>query len=447
MEKIGFAREYKLDITRRDSVGPSDIAMLCVIFILILLSAFFSSAETSLVTVNKMRVRMLLDEGDKRAIILDRIISNSGKMLSAILIGNNVVNISASSIATIFVQKQFGDIYVSIGTGVLTLVVLIFGEIVPKTVATVRSEKLALIYARPIYAIMTILTPVIFMVDKFSLLFMKVFGVQPNGNEKSFTEDELRTIMDVSQEEGIIESEEFDMINNVFDFGETCAKDIMIPKIDISMISIDAKYDELINIIKADKYTRIPVYKDDTDHIVGILNIKDMIINGVGRNNFDIEKLMHEPFYTIATKDLNDLLVEMRDENAGMCIVLDEYGTVDGLITLEDIIEEIVGEIRDEFDEDEENAIIKLSENEYLVEGQVNLDDINDEFGTDIDSENYESVGGIIIEHLDRMPEAGDVVEIDNCKLEVMRMDNKRIDKVKITIKEESKEESSDEEE
>lgn len=428
-------------------MGPSDIAMLCVLFVLILLSAFFSSAETALVTVNKMRVRMLLDEGDKRAIILDRIISNSGKMLSAILIGNNVVNISASSIATIFVQKQFGDIYVSIGTGVLTLVVLIFGEIVPKTVATVRSEKLALIYARPIYAIMTILTPVIFMVDKFSLLFMKLFGVQPNGNEKSFTEDELRTIMDVSQEEGIIESEEFDMINNVFDFGETCAKDIMIPKIDISMISIDAKYDELINIIKADKYTRIPVYKDDTDHIVGILNIKDMIINGVGRNNFDIEKLMHEPFYTIATKDLNDLLVEMRDENAGMCIVLDEYGTVDGLITLEDIIEEIVGEIRDEFDEDEENAIIKLSENEYLVEGQVNLDDINDEFGTDIDSENYESVGGIIIEHLDRMPEAGDVVEIDNCKLEVMRMDNKRIDKVKITIKEESKEESSDEEE
>lgn len=415
-------------------MGPSDIAMLCVIFILILLSAFFSSAETALVTVNKMRVRMLLDEGNKKAMVLEKVIENSGKMLSAILIGNNVVNISASSVATVFVQNRFGNIYVSIGTGILTLVVLIFGEIVPKTVATINSEKIALAYARPIYLIMTVLTPVIFLVDKFSMLFMKVLGVRPNDKEKSFTEEELRTIMDVSQEEGIIESEEFDMINNVFDFGDTSAKDIMIPKIDIAMVSIDATYDELMRIIKDDKYTRIPVYKDDTDNIVGILNIKDMIIKGIGRNNFNIEKIMHEPFYTIATKDLNDLLVEMRDENAGMCIVLDEYGTLDGLITLEDIIEEIVGEIRDEFDEDEANSIIRLSENEYLVEGQINLDDINDELGTDIDSEHYESVGGLIIEQLDRMPEAGDSVEIDNCLLEVMRMDNMRIDKVKITI-------------
>lgn len=427
-------------------MGPGDIAMLCVILVLIILSAFFSSAETALITVNKMRVRMLLDEGNKKAITLEKVIEHSGKMLSAILIGNNVVNISASSLTTVFVQKQFGNMYVSLGTGVLTFVVLIFGEIVPKTAATINSEKIALVYAKPIYVVMTILTPVIFLVDKISMLFMKIFGVNPSGDGKSFTEDELRTIMDVSQEEGIIESEELDMINNVFDFGDTCAKDIMIPKIDISMISIDAKYDELIDIVKADKYTRIPVYKDDTDHIVGILNIKEMIINGVGRNNFNIEELMHEPFYTIATKDLNDLLVEMRDENAGMCIVLDEYGTVDGLITLEDIIEEIVGEIRDEFDEDEENSIIKLSDNEYLVEGQVNLDDINDEFGTDIDSENYESVGGIVIEHLDRMPEVGDIVEIDNCRLEVMRMDNMRIDKVKITIKEESEENGSEEE-
>lgn len=425
---------------RRDSVGPSDIAMLCAIAILIMCSAFFSSAETALVTVNKMRVRMFLEEGNKAAVVLDKVIGNSSKMLSAILIGNNIVNISASALATLFVQNRFGDIYVSIGTGILTLVVLICGEIVPKTVATVKAEKLALIYARPIYIIITVLTPVIFLIDKISKIFMKVVGIKPEDNEKSFTEDELRTIMDVSQEEGIIESEEFDMITNVFNFGDTCAKDIMIPKIDISMVSIDATYDEFVEIVKEDKYTRIPVYRDDTDNVVGIINIKDMIIKGVGRNNFSIEKMMHEPMYTIATKDLNDLLVEMRDENSGMCIVLDEYGTVDGLITLEDIIEEIVGEIRDEYDEDEANAIKKLSENEYLVEGQLNLDDINDELGTDIDSEHYESVGGIIIEHLDRMPEAGDVVEVDNCKLEVMRMDNMRIDKVKITIKKETKE-------
>lgn len=418
-------------------MGPSDIAMLCILLILVLLSAFFSSAETALTTVNKMKVRMLLEEGNKKAIVLDKVIEHSGKMLSAILIGNNIVNISASAIATVFVQNKFGNVYVSVGTGVLTLVILIFGEIVPKTAATINAEKIALAYAGPVYFIMALLTPVIFIVDKVSIVVMKVLGIHPDGDGRSFTEDELRTIMDVSQEEGLIESEELNMINNVFDFGDTCAKDIMIPKIDITMISIDATYDDLIKIIKADKYTRIPVYKEDTDHIVGILNIKDMIIKGVGRNNFNVEKLMHDAFYTIATKDLNDLLVEMRDENAGMCIVLDEYGTVDGLITLEDIIEEIVGEIRDEFDEDEEKAIIELGPNEYLVEGQVNLDDINDQLGTTIDSENYESIGGLIMEHLDRMPEVGDCIEVDNCKLEVMRMDNMRIDKVKLTINKE----------
>lgn len=421
-------------------MGPSDIAMLCVILLLILLSSYFSSAETALTTVNKMRVRMLLEEGNKKAKILDKVIDESGKMLSAILIGNNIVNISASALTTIFVQNIYGDIYVSVGTGALTLVVLIFGEIIPKRAATINAEKMALRYAKSIYIIMIVLTPVIFIVDKISFVFMKILGIKDNDNGLSFSEDELRTIMDVSQEEGLIESEELEMINNVFDFGDTCAKDIMIPKIDITMVPEDATYDEVINIIKADKYTRIPVYKEDTDHIVGILNIKEMIIRGVGRNNFDIHKMMHEPFYTIATKDLNDLLIEMRVENAGMCIVLDEYGTVDGLITLEDIIEEIVGEIRDEFDQDEENSVIKLGDNEYLVEGQMNLDDLNDQFDTSIDSENYESVGGLIIEQLDRMPEVGDVVEVENCRLEVMRMDNMRIEKVKIIITELGKE-------
>jgi CBS domain containing-hemolysin-like protein len=384
---------------------------------------------------------MMLNEGVKRAKMLQKVRDDSGKMLSAILIGNNIVNISASSLMTVFVQRMWGNAAVSVGTGVLTLIVLVFGEIIPKTAATLYAEKIALVYATPIYILMAVLTPIIFIVDKISFVFMRLFGIKKNSDGELITEKEIRAIMGVSQEEGLIEEEELDMINNVFDFGETCAKDIMIPKIDIAMISIDATYDELMHIVKNDKYTRIPVYKDDTDNIVGIINIKDMIIHGVGRNNFEAEKLMYEPFYTIATKDLNDLLVEMRDENHGMCIVLDEYGAVDGLITLEDIIEEIVGEIRDEFDEDEEKAIIKLNDNEYLIEGQLNLVDFNDQFETDIDSDNYESVGGLILEQLDRVPEIGDSVTVDNCKLEVMRMDNMRIDKVKVTLEAPSAEE------
>lgn len=193
-------------------------------------------------------------------------------------------------------------------------------------------------------------------------------------------------------------------------------------------------HDELLSVIKADKFTRIPVYKDDTDNIVGIINIKDMLINEVNRVNFDVNKLMREPYYTHEKEELNDLLIEMRNNEPGMCIVLDEYGQAEGLITLEDIVEEIIGDIHDEFDQAEELAVRQIGEHEYIVEGSINLDDFNDELGTDIDSEDYESLGGLIIEHLDRLPNKGDSVKIDNCKLTVIKMDDKRIDLVKVKI-------------
>jgi CBS domain containing-hemolysin-like protein len=421
-------------------MGPSDIALLCVLLILLLLSAFFSSAETALTTINKMLLIMLVEDGNKNAIILDKVLSNSRKMLSTVLIGNNIVNIAASSIATIFTQRIFSDLFISIGVGILTLLIIIFGEIVPKTIANMHSESLALAYAKPIQMLMFLLTPVIFILNLFSTFILKIFRVKVNLNSKSITEDELRTIIDVSQEEGIIESEELDIINNVFDFGDARAKDIMVPKVDITMVPIDISYDELLNIVEEDKFTRMPVYKESTDNVVGIINIKDLLINKINRNNFDIKELMREPHFTYAPKQLNNLLLEMRGNDAGMCIVLDEYGQAEGLITLEDIIEEIIGEIRDEFDEAEEQVVRKISDNQYIVEGSINLNDFNEQLGTDIDSENYESLGGLVIEHLQRLPKKGDCVTIDNCKLTVIKMDDKRIEYVKVTILPESNE-------
>ena len=277
-------------------------------------------------------------------------------MLSTVLIGNNIVNIGASAISTLFVQNVFGNIYVSIGTFVLTFVVLIFGEIIPKTVAGIHSENVALSYARVISILMFVLTPIIFIIDNFSKLILMILRVDTSSKSSHFTEDELRTIVGVSQEEGIIEDDEYDMITNVFDFGDACAKDIMIPKVDITMVPIDTTFEQLLDVIKTDKYTRIPVYKEDTDNIVGIINIKDMIINQVDASNFDIKKLMREPYYTHEKEELNDLLIEMRNNEPGMCIVLDEYGQAEGLITLEDIVEEIIGDIHDEFDQAEELA-------------------------------------------------------------------------------------------
>lgn len=429
-----------------EPVGPSEIALLCVLLILLMLSAFFSSAETALTTLNRMRLRMLVEEGNKNAIILDKILSNTSKILSTVLIGNNIVNIAASSIATIFTQRLFDDWFISIGVGILTLTIIIFGEILPKTIASMHSESMALFYAKPIRMLMFLLTPVIFILNVFSTFILKIFRVKVNLNSTSITEDELRTIIDVSQEEGIIESEEFDMINNVFDFGDACAKDIMVPKVDITMVPMDITYNELLDVIKDDKFTRIPVYKETTDNVIGILNIKDLLINRIDENNFNIKELMREPHFTYAPKELNDLLLEMRGDDAGMCIVLDEYGQAEGLITLEDIIEEIIGEIRDEFDEDEKQVVRKINDNQYIVEGSINLDDFNEQLDTDIDSENYESLGGLIIEHLERLPKKGDSVVIDNCTLTVIKMDDKRIDYVKVTI-EPPKENVTDDEE
>ncbi|MCI9564705.1 MAG: HlyC/CorC family transporter [Eubacterium sp.] len=416
-------------------MGPSDIALLCVLIILLLFSAFFSSAETALTTTNKVRLRMLVEEGNKRAVILDKILENSRKMLSTVLIGNNIVNIAASSITTIFTQSVFQISWiVSIGVGILTLVIIIFGEIIPKTIASIHAESIALVYAKPIRFFMIILTPVIFLLNAFSSFILKIFRVNINLNSASITEDELRTIVGVSQEEGIIEEDEMDMINNVFDFGDTCAKDIMIPKVDMTMIPEDISYNQLLEIIREDKFTRMPVYKEDTGNVIGILNIKDMMLNGVNRNNFDIHQLMREPYFTHEKEELNDLLLEMRNKEPGMCIVLDEYGQAEGLITLEDIVEEIIGDIHDEFDEAEEQVIRQVGKNEYIVEGSINLDDFNDQLETEIDSEDYESLGGLIIEHLDRLPNKGDSVTIDNCKLTVIKMDDKRIELVKVIV-------------
>ena len=320
-------------------MGPSDIALLCVLVVLLLFSAFFSSAETALTTVNKIRLRTLVEEENKKAIVLNNVLNNSRKMLSTVLIGNNIVNIAASSIATIFTQSIFSDIFISVGVGILTLLIIIFGEIVPKTVASMHADEMALKYAKPISILMFVLTPVIFILNMFSNIILKLFRVKVNLNSKSITEDELRTIVGVSQEEGIIEDDEYDMITNVFDFGDACAKDIMIPKVDITMVPIDTTFEQLLDVIKTDKYTRIPVYKEDTDNIVGIINIKDMIINQVDASNFDIKKLMREPYYTHEKEELNDLLIEMRNNEPGMCIVLDEYGQAEGLITLEDIVD------------------------------------------------------------------------------------------------------------
>ncbi len=417
------------------------VIQLFSLLILVFLSAFFSSAETALTTVNRVRLKALADEGNKHAQTAMDILDKYGKMLSAILIGNNIVNLTASSLMTIVAMKI--RLSVGIATGILTVVILIFGEIVPKNMAMIYSEKLALFYAVLIAGLMKVMTPVIFVVDKLSGGIMKLLHIDTS-KKTAMTEVELRTYVEVSHEDGVIESEEREMIYNVFDFSDALAKDIMIPRIDMVTVSEDAGYEEVMALFKECMYTRIPVFREDKDNIIGMINIKDFILVEE-RELFSIRSIMRQAYYTYEFKKTADLLIEMREKRANVSFVLNEYGATVGMITLEDLLEEIVGEIRDEYDEDEEELIQKVEERTYLVEGSMKLSDINDELGTLLASEDYDSIGGLIIENLDRLPEDGETIVTDqDVTLQVKGISQNRIVKVLMILPEKKSEEAAE---
>lgn len=408
------------------------IYQIAFLVILLFLSAFFSSAETSLTTVNRIRMRSLAEEGNKRAERVLHITDDSGKMLSAILIGNNIVNLSASSIATSLAIKLWGSVGAGIATGLLTLLILIFGEISPKTLATIHAEKISLAYSGTIEFLMKILTPVIFIINKLSMGFLFLLKVDPNAGNQQMTEQELRTIVDVSKESGVIESEEHEMINNLFDFSDAQAKEVMVPRIDMTFADINSTYDELIEIFQEDKFTRLPVYEENTDNVVGILNMKDLLLYK-DKEHFKLSNIMREPYFTYEHKNTAELFIEMKKSSISLAIVLDEYGATAGLITLEDLLEEIVGEIRDEYDTDEEDSILPLNEREFIVLGSTNLEDLCEELDLNFVSEDYDTIGGYLIGLLDHLPEKNEIIITDDdILLRVDQMDKNRIEKIYI---------------
>lgn len=415
----------------------TDGVIQCIsLVVLLLLSAFFSASETALTTVNRIKLESLAEDGNKSAKTVLKLLDKPLKMLSTILIANNVVNLSASSLATTIAIKLWGNAYVALATGVLTFLVLIFGEITPKTMATTKSEKMALNVGSIIYFLSKIFTPVICIVDLFANGILKLFRIDPKEARTAMTEYEFRTIVEASHEDGVLESEERQMIYNVVDLGDSLAKDIMIPRVEMACVNVEATYEELKEVFDKEKFTRIPVFEESTDNIIGIINMKDLLFLD-NPEQISIREVMREANFTFEHKKTSDLLAEMRQNSIPMVLVLDEYGDTVGLITLEDLLEEIVGEIRDEFDEEEKERIQEIGEMEYLVEGSLKLDDLNDAIGTSFDSEDYDSIGGLIIEKLDHLPEAGEAAELDDgTTLQVMEMDKNRIDKVKVTLPE-----------
>lgn len=423
-------------------MDSGEVIQLLFVVVLLILSAFFSSAETALTTSNKIRLKGLADEGDKRAKRVLEITGDSGKMLSAILIGNNIVNLSASSIATALAIKLFGNAGAGIATGTLTILVLIFGEISPKTLATIHADKIALAYSGVIWGLMKILTPVIFIINKLSIGFLRLLRVNVSNEPVPLTEAELRTIVDVGHQTGVIEQEEHEMINNVFDFGDSQAKEIMVPRIDMTFADINSTYEELIDIFRKDKFTRLPIYEDSIDNVIGIINMKDLLLYETSKDSFSVRSILRKPYYTYEHKKTVELLIEMKKSSFNIAIVLDEYGVTAGLITLEDILEEIVGEIRDEYDMDEEDPIQKLNDREYIIQGSMNLEDLCDVLNLQLSSEDYDTVGGYMIELLDHLPTTGEEIRTsENIVLRVEAMDKNRISKLYLCLPEEETEE------
>ncbi len=400
------------------------------LIILIILSSFFSASETALMSISKIRVRHMVEENIKGANRVKELTDNPSSLLASILVGNNVVNIASSSLATVLAISLIGSRGVAISTIIMTIVVLIFGEITPKTLASQNSEQISLRVANPIFIISKMLKPVVIITTTISKFFIKLLGGKSDSNKPFITEDELKTMVDVSEEEGILKSEEKDMIHNVFQFGDLYAKDVMVQRVDIIALNIEENLDKIISVIKEEGFSRIPIYSNTIDNIVGILNVKDIIFME-DTKGFSLKNYMREITYTYEFRKVTELFKDMNKNRQHMVVVLDEYGGTVGIVTIEDLIEEIVGDISDEYD-DEEPEIYVVKEDEYIVDGSVRIEDINELIGTKIESEEFDSIGGFIIGVLGRFPNISEEIIYSNYRFIIEDIDRNRIKKIRI---------------
>ena len=415
--------------------STSNSIQIVLLIILLIGSGFFSASETALMSLSKIKMRHMEEDGVKGAKLVSTLIEDSNRLLTSILIGNNIVNIAATSITTSLFTAMLGAQGVAIATGLMTVLVLIFGEITPKTISANNPEKASLVVAKPIKFFVTILTPIVWIFNIITKVIFKLFGVDDKGVKPFITEEELKTMVNVSHEEGLLEMEEREIINNVFEFGDMQAKEAMVQRLDIVAIDMEDSYEEIIDLFKTEKLSRMPVYEETIDDIIGILNIKDIIfLSDEEIENFDIKKYMREAFFTYEFKKITQLLEEMKKDKSQMAIVVDEYGGTAGLITIEDLVEVIVGDIEDEYDE-EEDEIQVISPNEFLVDGSTKISDVNEILNIELESEEFDSIGGYIIGYIRHIPEENEIIEMDNIKFNIESVDKNRIKKIRIIIK------------
>ncbi|MPQ31005.1 HlyC/CorC family transporter [Clostridium estertheticum] len=404
--------------------------IICLI-ILLLSSAFFSASETALMTLSKIRLRNMVESKIKGANIVNKLLENPSKLLGGILVGNNIANIGASSLATSLAITHFKDSGVAIATIIMTILVLIFAEITPKSLAAQNSEKVALKIAKPLSLITFILNPLITVLIYITNTIIKILGGEVNKSRPFITEEELKTMVSVSHEEGMLEGEEKQMIYNVFDFRDSQAKDVMTPRTDMIVASSTSTYGELINVFRKEQFSRLPIYEDTVDNVIGVLYIKDLIFFEDGKEEFKIEKHMRTPYFTYEFKSTADLFADMRLKRIPISIILDEYGGTAGLVTFEDLVEEIVGDIDDEYDDDTDKIVV-IKEDEFIVAGDTKISMVNEMIGLRIESDDFDSIGGFVTGLLGRLPKTGETINYNDTKFIVQDTSKNRIVKLKI---------------
>ena len=414
--------------------STGDLVQIGLLVILLIGSGFFSASETALMSLSRIKIRHMEEDGVRGAKLVSSLLENSNRLLSSILVGNNIVNIAATSISTSLFITIWGEQGVAAATALMTVLVLIFGEITPKTISANSPEKVSIFVAKPIKVFMVILSPIVWVFNVITKVIFKLLGVDDDGVKPFITEEELKTMVNVSHEEGVLEMEEREIINNVFEFGDMQAKEAMVQRLDMIAIDLEDSYDEIIELFKQEKLSRMPVYEETIDDIIGILNIKDIIfLSNEEIENFDIKQYIRDPFFTYEFKKITQLLEEMKREKSQMAIVVDEYGGTAGLITIEDLVEVIVGDIEDEYDE-EEDEIQVISPTEYLVEGSTKISDVNEILDIELESEEFDSIGGYIIGYIKHIPEENELIEVDGIKFNIESVDKNRIKKIRILL-------------
>ena len=409
-----------------------DAVEILLFIVCVLLSAFFSSSEVALIGITRAKVRTLVNEGRPGSQAVAALKESPEHLLITILIGNTIVNITAASIATAMAIEAFGDIGVGIATGFVVIVLLVFGEIGPKIYAARASDTFPLTVAPVILLLSRIFSPVIWLVERVS----PTLGIGREMAEPAVTEEEIKEWIDVGKEEGTIEQGEQEMLYSVLEFGDTTAREIMTPRIDVTLMEDTTSFEDAIRIFSETGLSRIPVYHDQIDNITGILNVKDVFSAMVTRRKeSSIREVMYDPMFVPETKKIDDLLKELQVHRVQMAIIIDEYSSFVGIVTVEDILEEIVGDIMDEHDK-EEPEVQKLAEGVYVVDAKMWVEEINEQLGLSLPlAESYETVGGLIIDRLGHLPQhPGEKAEITTAgaTLVVMQMHGRRIVKVKI---------------